>query len=290
MSDMRTEESPERPPGRYTALVALSFVVSAVSSLALTVVYALGGQVQLEGVLLGGALGGLASGFVLWGKHFMPEGPFVEERPPMPSPAPDRTAFTLDFYRGGEGIRRRTFLGRLLLGALAALGVAALFPVRSLGPAPQGTLFRTAWRRGMRVVTPDGEPVAVADLPVGGILTVFPEGETDAADSQTVLVRVDPTRFRPLPGRQTWSPEGYLAYSKICTHAGCPVGLYEQASNRLFCPCHQSEFDVLVGARPTTGPATRPLPQLPLEVDSGGFLTAQGDFSEPVGPGFWNLP
>ena len=110
----------------------------------------------------------------------------------------------------------------------------------------------------------------------------------DAADSQAIVVHVDPSAFRPLTGRESWSPDGLLCYSKICTHAGCPVGLYEQQSNRLFCPCHQSVFDVLDGAAPSAGPATRPLPQLPLGVDAQGYLQAQGDFNAFVGPGFWN--
>ena len=79
-----------------------------------------------------------------------------------------------------------------------------------------------------------------------------------------------------------------IAYSKICTHVGCPVGLYQADTHELLCPCHQSTFDVLDGARPRFGPATRSLPQLPLAVDGDGFLTAQSDFTEPVGPGFWN--
>jgi ubiquinol-cytochrome c reductase iron-sulfur subunit len=176
----------------------------------------------------------------------------------------------------------------MLLIALGALGAAAVFPIRSLGPKPGRSLFQTAWRRGSRLVTSDGTPVAAGDLPIGGVLTVFPEAHIAAADSQTVLLRVDPVTFRPLPGRETWSPQGYLAYSKICTHAGCPVGLYEQSTNRLFCPCHQSVFDVLEGAKPVAGPATRPLPQLPLEVGPDGVLRAQDDFGQPVGPGYWN--
>ena len=123
---------------------------------------------------------------------------------------------------------------------------------------------------------------------MSGVLTVFPQGHTDAADSQAIVVHVDPSAFRPLTGRESWSPDGLLCYSKICTHAGCPVGLYEQQSNRLFCPCHQSVFDVLDGAAPSAGPATRPLPQLPLGVDAQGYLQAQGDFNAFVGPGFWN--
>ncbi|HEY3238290.1 MAG TPA: Rieske 2Fe-2S domain-containing protein [Acidimicrobiia bacterium] len=277
-----------RTTGGYTGAIAGAFAISAAASVGLTVLYALGGQPQLEGGLIGVALGGLALGFVWWGKDLLPAGPFVEERELMTSPVPERRAFEEDFARTEAAMPRRRFLGRMLLVALGALAAAAVFPIRSLGPKPGRSLFQTAWRRGFRLVTPDGAPVAATNLPVGGVLTVFPEGHTGAADSQTVLVRVDPASFDPLPGRESWSPDGYLAYSKVCTHAGCPVGLYEQSSNSLFCPCHQSVFDVLDGAKPIAGPATRPLPQLPLEVGADGFLRAQGDFTEPVGPGFWN--
>jgi quinol---cytochrome c reductase iron-sulfur subunit len=272
----------------YVGAIAGAFALSAAASVGLTVLYALGGQPQIEGGLIGVGLGSLALGFVWWGKHLLPAGPFVEEREPMASPIVERQTFEEDFARTEAAIPRRRFLGRMLLVALGALAAAAVFPIRSLGPKPGRSLFQTAWRRGSRLVTSEGAPVAATNLPVGGVLTVFPEGHTGAADSQTILVRVDPSTFQPLPGRESWSPDGYLAYSKICTHAGCPVGLYEQSSNSLFCPCHQSVFDVLEGAKPIGGPATRPLPQLPLEVGTDGFLRARDDYSEPVGPGFWN--
>ena len=144
----------------------------------------------------------------------------------------------------------------------------------------------TPWRDGLKLVTQDGRPVRVDEVPVGGLVTVFPEGHPDSADGQAVLVRVDPELLNPQRGREDWSPEGFLAYSKICTHAGCPVGLYQAQSYELFCPCHQSSFDVLEQARPTFGPAAAPLPQLPLRIE-GAFLEARGDFSEPVGPTFW---
>ncbi|HEX9235294.1 MAG TPA: Rieske (2Fe-2S) protein, partial [Actinomycetota bacterium] len=221
--------------------------------------------------------------------HLLPAGPFVEEREPMTSPVPERQAFEEDFARTEAAMPRRRFLGRMLLVALGALAAAAVFPIRSLGPKPGRSLFQTDWRRGFRLVTPEGAPVAATNLPIGGVLTVFPEGHTGSADSQTVLVRVDPASFDPLPGRESWSPDGYLAYSKVCTHAGCPVGLYEARTQRLFCPCHQSVFNVIDGAKPVAGPAARPLPQLPLFVDQSGFLRSQSDFTEPVGPAFWNL-
>jgi ubiquinol-cytochrome c reductase iron-sulfur subunit len=270
--------------------IGIALVVSIAGSIGLTVVYALGGQPQVEGLLIGLSLGGLAVTFVLWGKHLLPQGPYVEEREPMVSLPEDRSDLERDLRRTDRALERRTFLRRLLLGALAALGLAAIFPIRSLGPSPGRSLFRTRWTPGSRLVTADGEPVLGRDLVFGGVLTVFPDGHTDAADSQTVLLRVDPATFSRLPGRENWSPEGHIAYSKICTHAGCPVGLYDAESHELFCPCHQSVFDVLDGARPTAGPATRALPQLPLELDEDGYLRARGDFPEPVGPTWWEGP
>ena len=275
------------PSGRP---VAIAFAVSALASVGLWVTYWRGGQPQVEGVLIGLALGGLAVGLVVWAKSFLPVGGLVEEREPIPSTPEARAAFQRDFEWGEAHLERRSFLIKMLTVALGALGVAAVFPIRSLGPKPGRSLFRTAWRAGSRVVTEEGRPVAAADIPVGGVLTVFPEGHVNAADAQTLLIRMDPDEFVPLAGRESWSPEGYVAYSKICTHAGCPVGLYEQATGHLFCPCHQSIFEAKDGARPSAGPATRPLPQLPLSLDDQGFLRAQGDFPEPVGPGFWNRP
>jgi ubiquinol-cytochrome c reductase iron-sulfur subunit len=284
MSDPRGRER------RFAGLISAAFTLSAASSIGLTVLYALGGQPQLEGALVFFTAGGLSVGFVLWGKKLMPQGPFVEEREPMTPTERDRAEFARDFELSEEAIARRTFIGRTLLLALGALGAALVFPIRSLGPKPGRSLFQTAWGRGSLVVREDGTPVTVNDLDEGSVVTVFPNGHLDAADSQALLIRVDPADLTAVPGRETWSPEGYICYSKICTHAGCPVGLYEQASGRLFCPCHQSVFDVLNGAEPLDGPATRPLPQLPLEVDPQGHLRSRDDFSDPVGPGWWNGP
>ena len=141
----------------------------------------------------------------------------------------------------------------------------------------------------MRLVTTEGDPVRPDDVQAGAVQTVFPEGQVGAADAQTLLLRVDPAALELPEGREEWAPDGIVGYSKICTHAGCPVGLYRAQSHELLCPCHQSTFDVLRGAEPTFGPADRPLPQLPIEVDDEGYLVAGGDFTEPVGPGFWNL-
>jgi ubiquinol-cytochrome c reductase iron-sulfur subunit len=122
---------------------------------------------------------------------------------------------------------------------------------------------------------------------MNGLVTVFPEGHAGSADGQAVLVRVDPGVLVLRPGREDWSPEGLIVYSKVCTHAGCPVGLYQAETHQLLCPCHQSAFDVLDEAKPVFGPAAAALPQLPIRIDTDGFLRARGDFPEPVGPSFW---
>jgi ubiquinol-cytochrome c reductase iron-sulfur subunit len=178
-------------------------------------------------------------------------------------------------------------LRRTVLGAGVAVGAALLLPIRTLGPKPGKQLLHTTWRDGVRVVNGDGQPVRVVDVPLDGLVTAFPEGDVGSAQSQTVLVRVQPELLQLPPSRQSWAVEGIVAYSKVCTHAGCPVGLYQAKSHELLCPCHQSTFDVLRSARPGNGPAAWPLPQLPLRADASGVLVAAGDFSAPVGPGWW---
>jgi ubiquinol-cytochrome c reductase iron-sulfur subunit len=275
--------------GRGAGAAGLGFGSSALASLGLTVLYWVGGQPQLEGVLLAVALGGIAVGLIVAAKELMPAGGYVEERVPHPSTPTQRGVAAAAIERGEQQVARRGFITKMLAAALGTLGIAALFPIRSLGSRPGRSLFMTSWHPGARLVTPDGSPVKVDDVDVNGILTVFPEGATDRADSQAVLIRLEPGRYSAPPGREDWAPDGFIAYSKVCTHAGCPVGLYEPNSNQLFCPCHQSVFDVLDSAAPTAGPATRALPQLPLEVDELGYLHSRDDFSEPVGPGFWDL-
>jgi ubiquinol-cytochrome c reductase iron-sulfur subunit len=269
-------------------LATLAFVVSTLASLSLAVVYVMGGQAQLEGILLGIGLGGLAIGLVAWAKHLMPTGPFVQARKVTLARAGEIEEVEESFEEGAATIGRRRFLARLLAVSLGAFGIAAVFPIRSLGTRPGRQLFHTSWRKGSRAVTDAGQPIRPADLPVDGVLTVFPEGAVGTEDSQTLLIRLPVGDYRPLPGREGWAPGDVVAFSKICTHAGCPVGLYRADSKELYCPCHQSVFEVLQGAKPAGGPATTALPQLPLDVDGEGYLVARSDYTEPVGPGFWN--
>jgi ubiquinol-cytochrome c reductase iron-sulfur subunit len=271
---------------KATRLIAASFVVSMLASIGLVVVYVSGGQAQTEGVLLGLALGGIGVGIASWGATFLNAPEEVEERhsPEVESHKEiPKDALTL------EEITRRKLLVRLLMGSGGALAGALAIPAGSLGPRPGDDLFRSQWTQGARVVDERGEPVRPSDIPTQGISTVFPEGHVGVSDAQTVLIRVNLDLLDLPPGRSEWTPEGVLAYSKICTHVGCAVGLYRSEAQELLCPCHQSTFDVLRGAVPTFGPAARPLPQLPLGIDEEGYLIATGDFSEPPGPSFWNI-
>jgi len=245
------------------------------------------------GLTLGAGMLFLGIGAIAWGKYLMPQGPFVEERHPLASTETERDAMSAAIVQRGTVVvrSRRTMLG-LLGGALGVFGVVSAFPlIRSLGPLPKTTLTKTNWRRGSLVVDGNGRPVHRDDLQPGGLLTVFPAGyETDEqtqAVDQTVLIRAQTGDLVTEPGRATWAPEGYVAYSKVCTHLGCPVGLYEQQLKLLVCPCHQSIFNILDGAVPKFGPAPRPLPQLPLYVDDSGYLRAQAGYDQPIGPGYW---
>jgi ubiquinol-cytochrome c reductase iron-sulfur subunit len=243
----------------------------------------LGGTLGLGFLLFGVAM-------VIWGKYLTPRGPFSEPRPLMETTQLEHDELVADFAsRGRVAFGRRKFLGAMITASGAVFGVVALFPlVRSLGPLPKRTFYSTKWRKGSYVATIDGRRLKATDLVTGTLATVFPEDDLGGAISQTVLIRVqDSGAVTTKPGRESWGPEGFLAFSKVCTHAGCPVGLYEQTTKQLLCPCHQSLFDVTTGATPIFGPAPRPLPQLPLFVDSEGYLRAQGDYDEPVGPGFW---
>ena len=270
--------------------IAAAFWLAALAGAGFAAVYATGGQVQLEGGLLGLAFAGLAVGLGLWARHLAPQGPFVEEHEGFAPSRRQRRAFEEELQEDTRAIGRRQFLGRTVAFALGVLGLALLFPLRSLGPRPPSQLFRTAWRAGALVVRESGEPVRPGDVASGEVLTVFPEGHTKDGDVPALLVRLDPADLELPPQRSGWTVDGLVAYSRLCTHLGCPVGLYEQETSRVFCPCHQSAFDLLDGAEPLAGPATRPLPQLPIQVGPDGLLRAGGDFSAPVGPGFWERP
>jgi len=268
-------------------LVYAAFALSMVGSLGLVVYYFVGESAQVEGILLGLALGGMGVGVIGWATRLMDVPTVVEEREPLESSTSEVTQTEEQVSQ--EAVTRRRMLLRLALGATGTLGAALAIPALSLGPRPGQSLETTRWTSGARLVDSFGTPQRPDDIPLDGIKTVFPSGFEGAADSQTVIIRIDPELLDLPEGRDGWAPEGCVAFSKICTHAGCPVGLYRAQAKQLLCPCHQSTFDVTTGCTPVFGPAARPLPQLPIEVDEAGYLVATGDFPEPVGPSFWNM-
>lgn len=295
-------------PKRMEAVAALSMFVGILAFCAFIVVYWVNASTQWEALTLGIGMAGLGAGVIAWGKYLMPQGPFVEERHDFHSTDDEREAFNAAITgRGGLEVKRR----KMLLGVFAVGGgimtLALLIPgVRSLGPKPakaentEGTtddsLFTTNWKKGRKLVTVDGRLVNTSDLEVGGVLTVFPQGFEGSSPDQVILIRMaqlgpnDPPYPIAPPGKTEWGVQGYVAYSKLCTHLGCPVGLYQEKTQQLVCPCHQSIFNVNAGCVPEFGPAPRPLPQLPITASADGQMLANGSFDQAVGPGFWERP
>jgi ubiquinol-cytochrome c reductase iron-sulfur subunit len=293
LSDPHMQEA-ARYPRRAEGIIAVILLIGIAGVAAFGGAFWVGASTQVLAATLAIGLFALGFGLTAWGKYLMPQGPFVEERHPLRSSPEEREAMAAAIVdRGGVVVKRRKVLGGLLGAGLGIFGVVAIFPLlRSLGPKPGSTLFRTDWKKGSYLVDATGTRIHRDDLEVGGILTVFPEGKQTTTDAeavdQTVLIRVQLTDLVTLKGRTDWGPDGYVAYSKVCTHLGCPVGLYEQELELLVCPCHQSMFDVRDGAFPQFGPAPRPLPQLPIMMDSTGFIQARDGYDQPVGPGFWS--
>lgn len=282
-----------RNPQQAERVIAICFVFGIILVAGFGFCYWVNAKPWTLGATLGGGLSFLGIGLVAWGKYLMPQGPFVEERHTLANPQEDRDALAAAIVeRGGGVVKRRKVLGGLLGAGMGVFTIVAMFPLlRSLGPLPKKTLDTTDWKKGSYLVDITGRRVQVGDLAVGSIVTVYPEGtqNTDRGQAvdQTVLIRISNENFTTMKGRENWGPKGYLAYSKLCTHLGCPVGLYEQELQVLVCPCHQSTFNVLNGAVPEFGPAPRPLPQLPLYIDASGNIRSQDGYNQPVGPGFW---
>ena len=259
--------------------IAAALCAAMAGSIIFIAAYASSAERLYEGLGLAIAAAGFAAAAVGWGFWLLPQDRVVDERDDYPSSASDREAESAEVGDDIRAVTRRHTLARLLYAALGLFGIALVVPVRSLGNGPDDTLFHTKWRRGSRLVREGGKAVHVSDLQVNSIATVFPEGAYEDAQSQTVLIR--------LPDDVSDTAQGYVAYSKICTHAGCPVALYRAAARQLMCPCHQSIFDVTGNGAVVSGPADHALPRLPIHVDAEGYVRASDDFSEPVGPGFW---
>jgi ubiquinol-cytochrome c reductase iron-sulfur subunit len=249
------------------------------------------------GVGMGLALFGIGVGAVHWAKTLMPDTEVVEERHPVRGTEEDRQAAVEILRTGAEesGLGRRSLIRNSLIGAAALAPLPAVLMLGDLGPLPGNTLSHTLWSRGVRLSRdPGGAPIRAAEVTLGSVFHVIPENLQESshpleekAKAAVLLLRLDPDKVQKDPAREGWDFDGIYAYSKICTHVGCPVALYEQQTHHLLCPCHQSTFDVTQHCKVIFGPAKRPLPQLPITVDDEGYLIAQSDFPEPPGPSYW---
>ena len=266
------------------------------------------------GLSLGGALLFIGIGIIQWARKLMADEEISELRHPAGSSEEDK-AVTLAAWNQGvdeSGIMRRPLVRNSLLGAVGLLAAPAVVMLRDLGPLPQDTedaaagtgLHHTVWKKGMRVVRDVvGTPIKASDVEVGDLFNAEPEAiyptqenglppleGTALQDAKVkaaiVMLRMDPNDIVS-PETRNWSVEGIVAYSKICTHVGCPISLNERTTHHLLCPCHQSTFDLADSGKVVFGPAGRHLPQLPLGVDDEGYLISLSDFPEPVGPSFW---
>lgn len=269
-----------------------------------------GAQQVALGFTFGMAILLIGAGAIQWSKKLMPDVEVVQERHDMVSPNRDTAVAEGAYERGKEesGFGRFKMIRRTLIGAMVLFPIPLVVMLRDLwqtkpGENPVEMLSVTAWHEGLRIVPDVGNEtgegsngIRPEDIPVGGLVSALPidimeiqheEGNLNArGKAAIILVRMDPSEIRSQQG-DGWDYQGILAYSKICTHVGCPIALYEHRTHHLLCPCHQSTFDLADSGDVVFGPAARRMPQLPIGVDEEGFLVARSDFQEPVGPSFW---
>jgi ubiquinol-cytochrome c reductase iron-sulfur subunit len=282
---------PGDPSPRAELVVIALLLLAALASAAFVVFYGVGFSTQVLGVTLAGALALIAAALIVASRALV----VTEEIPETyPLPHPEAQEEVAEVVRqSGTRITRKRLLGAAAGTAAGTLGLAVAAPVVSLGPLFDTDPLRvTPWRKGRRLVDEHGVPLRADDITTETFYSAYPEGASrDEIGSPLVIVRVDPSQLRLPPGRRSWAPEGILAYSKICTHAGCAIALYRkplfpeaEPKPALVCPCHYSTFDPTTGAQVIFGPAGRPLPQLPLTIDGQRNLRAGGNFSGNVGP------
>ena len=239
----------------------------------------------------------IGMGAIHWAKTLMPDVEVVAERHEFRSPDSDRKDFVVAVKEGAAaaGLGRRSLIKRSLGAALGLSALSPLILLRDLGPLPGKELEKTTWKTGTHLVTdPGNRRIKASDLEVGAVAQVLPEIEdpehrklSDIAKDAVLLIRLRPEEFNLEADRLAMTHDGIIAFSKICSHMGCAVALYEQQTKHLLCPCHQSTFDVTRAAKVIFGPSARPLPQLDITIDDEGYLVARNPFSEPVGPSFW---
>jgi ubiquinol-cytochrome c reductase iron-sulfur subunit len=293
-------------------LVAACFLIATLAGFGFLVAYGMIGVGSIDKVwhsnlALGGTLALvfllLGAGATIWVRHLMPHVELTEERHPLHATPEQRAEFKETWTEGTEASQfvKRPILRRTLIAATIPLGLAPLWLLRDMGPLPGTSLDHTVWRKGLRLVNfGTGQPITPAEFSSPGqLLSVGPEGYLNNDDvmakAALSIIKFRPgqvdytTANHPVHGKvvENWTVDDIVAYSKICTHVGCPAALYEQTTHYILCPCHQSTFVATQGAKVIFGPATRALPQLPIGVDSDGYLIALSDFKEPVGPSFW---
>jgi ubiquinol-cytochrome c reductase iron-sulfur subunit len=278
-------------------LVALLLVATAATAAFAVVAYGVGWSTQVFGGALAAALALLAVALVLAAKTFIPTEELDEDYPPVANP--DEEGAVAQIVReSGDGITRKRLLGGAAGLAGGALGAALLAPAVSLGPVFDTSLLNESpWQRGRSLVDDRGRPISADDIDTGAFYTAYPAGaDRKAIGSPVIVVRLDPAELRLPPGRTGWAPEGIVAYSKVCTHAGCAIALYRnplfaptEPKRALVCPCHYSTFDPAEGGKVIFGPAGRPLPQLPLAIRPDRRLIAGGGYSGPPGPSWWGV-
>ena len=242
---------------------------------------------------LAAALGGIGFGLVAWAKFLDLDEHAVQQREQLTMSAEDVQNLEEELELTRETVGRRKLLVGLLGASFVSMLVGFVGPIGSLGPRPGSERRSTSWAAGKRLVTSQNQPIDSESQRFDQLSTVFPEGSIGVDDAQVIVMRLPPEALteRTVAGGAI---NGWVAYSKICTHAGCSVGLLgvdnrpPDTLRQLVCPCHQSVFDPVDAATPVGGPAPRPLPQLPLEIDAEGFLIAKSDFPGVVGPLAWN--
>ena len=302
---VRPQDADPARARRSERIISLFFLLSAASTIGFVATYVAyhpavsTSEARTQNILLGVCLGvtllGLGAGIIGWVRWLMPAHETLQERHGMASPEGDVDAAAQIVMTGFEetGLPRRSLLKRSLGLSLGLLALPAVVELRDLGPLPENKLRTTLWDKNSPLLHADtGKPVKLGDLEVGSFTTVVPKpvdemSPEDYAKAPVLLLRLKPGLNQPLPGRENWAYQDHVAYSKICTHVGCPVGLYQKQSHKLLCPCHQSTFLVPEGCKVVFGPAARRLPQLPITVNDKGEFIAQAGFDEPVGPSFW---
>jgi ubiquinol-cytochrome c reductase iron-sulfur subunit len=288
---------PAEPHPGAELVVAGLLLLSAAAGVLAVVAYGLAWSTQAFGGALAGALALFAAALVVAAKTFIPTEDLDEDYPPVAHPS-EQSDVAQIVRESGDGITRKRLLGGAVGLAGGALGAALVVPAVSLGPVfDTSQLNESPWRRGVALLDDKGEPWRADDIEDGTFYTALPAGaDPKQIGAPLILVRIDPAQLHLPAGREDWAPEGIVAYSKICTHAGCAIALYRtpkfdetEPDRALVCPCHYSTFDPATGGEVVFGPAGRPLPQLPLMIGQDRRLFAAGAFSGPPGPSWWGV-